>query len=693
MKRTRQERLRLGLLFVLVCLFFAVALVRLVHLQVFLQPKFSKIVNIQSTATITIPADRGAVYDRLGQLVAKNVICYSLYAYPKDGNELRSVTAYLDRMFGLQQGEAKKKYRLEPHKFSWIKRHLPDSLAAVLETHAPRGLYLREESERVYPFGLVGKQILGFTDIDNKGLSGFELSYDSLLAGKAGTADVRRDGLQNTYRVKEAALAKPVPGTSLVMTVDWRLQDIVERELIRAVEEYHAKSAMAVFLNCRTGHILAMAHCDPEETSRSRPTKLCSVSDQFEPGSVFKAFTAAGLLDAGVINFNDSIYCDSGKWRVGRRILHDDKEHEWLTFREIMELSSNIGIAKYALLLPGEELFDVYRRFGFGQKLRCGLPGETAGRLVPPSRWSEYNIAALSMGHSVATSPLQLAAAFAAIANGGELLRPQLLLGLVDEDGYVVAAAERELIGRAMKPESVDSLHAFLRGVVEHGTAEPVNSPVVAIAGKTGTAEIPDLVNGGYHKNRFNASFAGFFPYESPVVAGIVVLKDPRPITYGGHTAGPTFRRIAEEYTVLNPDAFMTSDRLLAAGDGRMENTVEAPDFVGRDLLSAQAEAVESGVRLRVCGEEGNVFWQFPPADRILFEGDEVLIAVGDQLSGLKNMVDLTGLPLRTVAAFLHQVGIKYKVEGRGRVVKQSIRPGMEINEQTKDCRLTCRPT
>jgi membrane peptidoglycan carboxypeptidase len=450
---------------------------------------------------------------------------------------------------------------------------------------------------------------------------------------------------------------------------------------------------MAVFLNCNNSDILAMAHYNPDEADGSNPTKLRAVTDQFEPGSVFKAFTAAGLLDAGVVDFSDSVNCENGQWRLGRRILHDDKELEWLNFRKVMELSSNIGMAKYALLLQGEELFEVYRRFGFGQKLRCGLPGETAGQLAPPSRWSDYNVAALAMGHSVAVSSLQLAAAFAAIANGGELFRPRLLLGRVDEDGYVVPSGGRELVGRAMDSGSVDSLWAILRGVVEHGTAEPANSPVVTIAGKTGTAEIPDLVNGGYLKNHFNASFAGFFPYESPVVAGIVVLEDPRPVTYGGHTAGPAFRRIAEQYTMLNPDAFITSERVLVAQKRRLENTIEAPGLIGREMSLARALAAERGVNLRSSSDEGIVVWQFPPGDRVLFEGDEMLVAVQSPVGSALRMADLTGLPIRTVAAFLHHAGIKYKVEGRGRVVTQSIRPGVEISDRIPVCRLKCRRT
>ncbi|MFZ5980331.1 MAG: penicillin-binding transpeptidase domain-containing protein [Candidatus Zixiibacteriota bacterium] len=692
MKRTKQERIRLGLLFVVIIAFFTVVAARLVQIQVFQAKKYGEIVDRQSTGKVAIPAERGVIYDRNGQLVAKNVFVSSLYAYPDNARELKAVAAYLEKIFNLPSGTARKKFGLRERKFRFIKRRLDESMARRIERDdVPSGLYIRKESQREYPFGRVGKQIIGFTDIDNQGQSGFELAYDSLLAGKEGWADFRRDGLRNTYRVNESALVKPVAGRSVVLTVDWSLQEIVEEELSAAVEKYHAKSAMAVFLDCNNGDILAMAHYDPEEKNPDKPSKLRAITDQFEPGSVFKAFTAAALLDAGAIDFNDSIFCEEGKWKIGRRTLHDDKKQGWLSFRKVVELSSNIGVAKCAIELGQDELIETYKRFGLGEKLRCGLPGETPGRLTAPRIESPYNIAALAMGHSVAVNTLQLAAGFGAIANGGELLRPRLLLGQVDDNGYVVRGNRRDLIGRAvMKESAVDSLKAFLRGVVENGTATPVNSPVIAIAGKTGTAEIPDLENHRYFKNKFIASFAGFFPCGNPIIAGAVVMEQPHPIHYGGYTSGPTLRKIAERYAVLNPDLFVDPGRVMAEKTKRLDNTVEVPNFVGRSIGQAVALAEKKGVKLRGTAQEGTVIWQFPPADRVLYDNDEVLVAVADE-RGRTTMVNLAGLPVRKAAALLDFTGIKFTITGNGRVVQQSIKPGETLTDNSV-CRLTCRP-
>jgi len=390
MSRTRQEHRRLSVLFAIVLLSFGLIGARLVHLQVVNHSRYSDIVDRQSRGEVTIPADRGVICDRTGKVVATNIEVPSLLAFPNDRHELNMVAEFLDKFYGFARGTAKKRYRLRVKRFSWIERNMSERRAALVEQDAPAGLYLRNETRRDYPFGLVGKQVLGFTDIDNKGQAGVELSWNDELAGKEGTADYRRDGLANTYRVHETALKKPVPGKSLVLTIDWYLQELVEEELVRGVREYDAELGMAAFVDCHTGEILAIAHYDPNEPYPERPFKLRAVADQWEPGSIFKIFTAAGLLDAGIPSFDDTIFCEEGKWRVDGRWLHDDEEKGWLNFRKIIELSSNIGVAKCAIDLGGESLAKTVRKFGVAEKTHVGLPGEASGNLAEPGRWSSY---------------------------------------------------------------------------------------------------------------------------------------------------------------------------------------------------------------------------------------------------------------------------------------------------------------
>jgi len=685
------ERIRLGLMLAAVLFFFSAAVARLVQFQIVEASEYSAIVTHQSSGKVPIPAERGMIYDRYGRVVAKNVTGQSLYAHPMSRRELNRVAAYLEKRLGLQPGEAVRRYNLTPDRFRWIQRHLDDQLAERIAQEAPRGLYLRVETERQYPFGRVGKQVLGFTNIDNQGLSGFEFSRDSILAGTSGWADIRRDGLGTTFKVREQALVKPIPGKTLVLTLDWQLQEIVEEELAAAVVKYHAKHGMAVFLDCATGEILAMADYDPNDTDPEHPTKLCAVTDQFEPGSAFKPFTAAALLDAGVIDFGDSVYCEEGAWRVGRRTLKDDKKLGWLDFRRIIELSSNIGLGKCAQLVEGASLIETYRQFGFGTRTGLNFPGETRGSLTPPQVWSAYNVAALAMGHSVATNALQMAVAMGAIANGGQLMQPRLVLGYVDDRGRVNRDGAPVVVTNPLRPTSADTLRAFLRGVVENGTGQPANSKFVKLAGKTGTAELPDLENGGYHKNRFLASFCGFFPADEPVIAGIVVLKDPRPVTYGGHTSGKTFRSIAERYTVSNPDLFAATERRCEVREEPLNLTAEVPDFVGRDLIQARILAEKRGVRIKCDADVGVVVWQYPAPDRLVLVEDEVILAATAPGETRPGMIDLRHFTIRRATAFLEFAGIKYTIEGSGRIVYQSVRPGEPITDNLT-CRLECRP-
>ncbi|MEW5795130.1 MAG: penicillin-binding transpeptidase domain-containing protein [Candidatus Zixiibacteriota bacterium] len=692
MNRTRMERIRLGLMLVAVMLFLGVAIARLAQFQIVDAEQYKSIVEKQSTGRVPIPAERGMIYDRYGRVVAKNVSRQALYAHPQSRKDLSDAAAYLEKIFRLRSGDAVRKYKLEVNKFRWIDRRLDERLAQRIEKEAPPGLYLRADLARQYPYALVGRQILGYTNIDNEGLSGFELLRDSLLSGTSGYADFNRDGRRETYTIREQALVKPIAGQSVVLTVDWQLQEIVEQELAAAVDSFHATLGMAAFLDCRTGEILAMAHFDPAEKDPEHPTKLYPISDQFEPGSAYKPFTAAALLDAGVINFYQTTYCENGLWRVGRRTLADDKKHGWLNFRQIIELSSNIGLGKSAQLVEGPALIDTYRRFGFGSRTGLSFPGETRGSLRPPQVWSDYNVAALAMGHSVATTCLQMANAMAAIANGGQLLEPKLVLGYVDDDGYVSRVGEPKVVNHPLNAVSADTLRAFLRGVVENGTGKPVNSEFVNIAGKTGTAELPNLEQGGYHKNRFMASFCGFFPAEAPIVAGIVALKDPRPMTYGGYTAGKAFRHIAERYTVSHPDQFAATERVCGQRKEPVMLTVEVPDFVGRDIYQARMLAEQRGVNLRSDSLSGVVVWQYPAPDRAILVTDEVVVAVVPAGRTRPTMIDLRGESIRRASAFLDFAGITYTIVGSGRVTEQSVPPGEPITD-TLNCRLVCEPS
>lgn len=691
MKLKKKKNIRLGWVFFLACFTFAAVLGRLIHLQVFLAPKYNKIVKIQSSGEQVIPAIRGLIYDRNGMIVANNIELQSLSAWPKNEKEVKKISVFLEDFFDLPNGTAVKKYKLAPLKFSWIKRNLSDDVAAEISKQNPIGLHLQEEIVRSYPFGEVGKQITGFTNIDCKGQAGFELWYNSELAGKSGMAAYRRDGNRNRFRIKEQAIRQPIPGKSKVLTIDWQLQEILEEELKAGVIKHNAELGMAVFLNNQNGEIIAMAHYDPNDKNRNKPQKLRVLTDLFEPGSVYKIIAATGLLEDSIININDTIYCENGLWKMGRNRLRDDHKHEWLNFRSIIELSSNIGIGKYAVELGGEELYQLSHKFGIGEKALPGWPGEQSGYIKKPKRWSDFNVASLSIGHAVAVNALQMANAMAAVANGGTLYQPKLILCDVDEKGNPVDVKPSKVIAELMSKKTSDTLRSFLRGVVERGTAEGVNSPIVTIAGKTGTAQIYDTERKRYSHSKYMASFAGFFPAENPLVTGIVVMKNPQPVHYGGLTSGITFRRIAERYTIIHPDLFTAPARMIAENSDKIKKTQVVPNFIGQLLVNAQKQAGEKMIKLRATADSGFVVWQYPSADRLIFEDDEVLVVVQSDIKQKQKMVNLTGLSVREVSAYMQHMGLKYSVVGNGKVYRQSIKPG-EFVQKDSSYKLECKP-
>ncbi|MCH9031954.1 MAG: penicillin-binding protein 2 [candidate division Zixibacteria bacterium] len=511
----RSEKRRLGFWLVVFSLFSLVVFARLWSIQITHGAEYREIALRQSAGKAPILAPRGAIYDRAGREVAVDVIRHSLCVYPMTQKEAEITEKYLDRLYKRRNGYSRKAHKIQPKRFRWIERGIDDQLALRIKSESPKGVFVREERGRDFPFGLVGKQILGYTDIDNRGISGIESRYDDLLRGVDGVADIQRDGLSKVYRVEERPLLQPSPGSSLILTIDWEFQEIVEEELVKAVNKHNALGGCAAFVDVYTGEILAAAHFDCDEKFPERPTKLKAITDCFEPGSIYKFVMAAAILDERPSLADTSYYCEEGRWLCGTRYLHDDKKHGDLTLCEIIEFSSNIGTAKLAIELGAESLVRSSQRFGFGQRTRVDFPGEQSGVLHTDMVWSDYNIAALSIGHSVSVTPLQMCMAMAAIANGGELYQPRLTRGSISSKGIASESKKPKKIGRVMKKQSSEILRSYLRGVVTHGTATKVNSNTVAIAGKTGTAEIPRTDGRGYLKNKFVASFAGYFPADS----------------------------------------------------------------------------------------------------------------------------------------------------------------------------------
>ncbi|MDP2940744.1 MAG: penicillin-binding transpeptidase domain-containing protein, partial [Candidatus Omnitrophota bacterium] len=434
--------------------------------------------------------------------------------------------------------------------FIWIARKISPQQAEAIRKLNIKGLGFIKESRRSYPNGYLASQAIGFAGLDNSGLEGLEAYYDKYLKGQPGWAVFLRDARQKKLDIWEK-MVLPKDGFDLVLTIDEVIQYIAERELDKAYKSYHAKAASIVVMDPHTGAILAIANrpsFDLNEYMSAGKDDIRdrAICDYFEPGSVFKIVTASAALQEGRVKETDRIFCENGSYRVATHTLHDHQSHGWLSFREVITESSNIGTTKVAQVLGPEIISRYVKQFGFGAKLGVDLPGEIPGLAKEPRAWSKISIAAIPIGQEIGVTSLQLASAISAIANGGQLMRPYIVQEIRDKHGELIKKNSPVLIRKVVSLDTAARVKNILAGVVEEGTGKLAKIDGFSAAGKTGTAQKLEP-NGAYSHNKFMASFIGFAPVEDPLLVVVVTLDEPRPYYFGGVVAAPVFKNVAAD--------------------------------------------------------------------------------------------------------------------------------------------------
>ena len=493
---------------------------------------------------------RGNICDRNGNLLAVTVQIPSVYADPSCVKTPFEVATKLAPILNLSEDFLYKRL-IKKKRFVWLKRKITHELKESIEKLKLKGIYFREEPTRFYPKGKMASHILGFVNIDNQGLEGIEFVCNKYLCGQPGIRITEKDAKLREvlgWRKKEIP---PVNGYEVVLTIDEVIQYIVEEELDEAVKEYNPKSAIIIVLNPYTGEILALTNrptYDPNKYNKagSEVIRNRAVTDCFEPGSVFKIFVAAAALNERLFKLKDSIFCENGAYRVKGGTLHDHRPHGVLSFQQVIEKSSNIGMAKVGIRLGKKRLYNYLEDFGFGGKTGILLPGEITGMLWHPLRWSAMSITRIPMGHEVSTTAIQLARASAVIANGGKLIELLIVKRIVDDLGRTVKEFKPEVLKEVIDSRAISDLKIALTGVVSsHGTAIRARLSDFPVAGKTGTAQKlnPD---GSYSHSCFVSSFIGFVPVDKPRLLILSVFDSPRPVYYGGVVAAPVFKNIAQ---------------------------------------------------------------------------------------------------------------------------------------------------
>lgn len=540
--------LRRRLIFFVFFILLFVSLGRIFFIQFFRNSYLTSLAQKQQNLFIRLEPQRGTIYDRNLRAQAINLPSDSLYAVPGEIRDAQDAIEKLLPILGVERSYLEKRINSNKH-FIWLARKLSSDAVEKVKQLNLSGLYFTKESKRVYPNFYLASHLIGFAGLDNRGLEGIELAYDKYLTGTSGWGVILRDARQERLGLWKK-LVLPSNGYNLILTVDEVIQFIVERELERIMEKFHPLGGSVIVLNPSTGQILAMASrpsFDLNETSQTdgRIKRNRAITDLIEPGSVFKIITASAALEESDISEADRFFCENGAYRVANHTLHDHKPHGWLTFREVFEKSSNIGVTKVAQQIGADLLYKYIKRFGFGAKLGIDLPGEIAGMLKHPKHWSGVSIGAIPIGQEVGVTVLQLASAISVIANQGKLMKPYVVSEIQDEFGSSIKQFSPLPISQVISPNTANRLKEILAGVVENGTGSRAAIKGLRVAGKTGTAQKlePD---GSYSHRKFIASFIGFAPVDNPKIAVAVVIDEPRPIYFGGTVCAPAFKNICK---------------------------------------------------------------------------------------------------------------------------------------------------
>lgn len=655
----RKRRVRIGALTIVLAALFALIALRLAALVVFDGPRLTSLARIEHTGEITLAAPRGPLSDRNGEPLALSAKTRSIYARPSQllAASRQQQRARLAATLGITPAQLEAKlHHAAP--FVWLRRHMPPARAQAAEALSLDGVGALNEYKRFYPEGTLAAPVVGLAGMDGQGLSGLELQYDRLIRGEPVVVHFYHDALGHPILDSPLALKTPEPGARMVLTLDARIQALAENDLAAEVRESGARRGAAVVLDPFSGQVLALANIAADGASIGERLHDTAVQDAFEPGSTMKGLLASIALQDGAITLHQRIYCENGAYIVGRRVIHDDSPHGWLDLGGIIEVSSNIGASKIALKLGADRFYNGLRAFGLGARTGIDLPGEAPGILRKPSGWREVDLANHGFGQGVGVTPIQLATAYAAIANGGYLVRPYVVKAAYDAAGSPLLTHTPEALHRVISPDVAHTMNRLLQGVVNgpDGTGRLARVSDFVVAGKTGTAQMVNPATGAYYQSRLVASFVGFLPADDPRLVILVVLYDVAHGHFGGLTAAPVFSQIASgalsDLNVASTEPhYDTASLLPGAGAARDDSSEELADQLSPTVLGG---------------------------------GDPTAAAP----AAANRIPDFSGLSLRRAFDLARRRHLELEVEGEGYVVAQRPAPGAALGADPVTLRL-----
>jgi cell division protein FtsI (penicillin-binding protein 3) len=641
---------------------------RLVYLQFSQYETLANRARQQQQNAIETSPQRGELLDRQGRQLARSVQTVSLFLDP-DGLDTETLDRNAQQLalaLNLKQAELTKEFReahAEKRRFIWVARRLDADLGAKIVALNLPGVQTRLEPKRYYPNGPLAAHVLGYVGLDGQGLGGVEQSYNAKISGEPGRLFLEKDANGKPYESYEIASK---PGQTVVLTIDQTIQYLAEQSLLAAVQRSRAKSGSVIVLDPRSGEILALANAptfDPNKVAEAKPETRSNWALQniYEPGSTFKIVAFSAAIENKLARVDDHIDCQMGAITVAGRVIHDHHPFGSLTIAEALAKSSNVAAIKLGLRVGDETMYDYIRRFGFGAKTGIELPGETSGILRKVERWQPSSIGSIAIGQEVGVTPVQMVAAFGALANDGMRVAPHLIREVRDAEGTVVYRAQPEQ-RRVISAETAIALRGMLEGVTLHGTAKKAQLDGYSAAGKTGTAQKIDPKTKAYSATKFVGSFVGFAPVSNPQVVIIVVIDEPAGAYHGGDVAAPIFREVAEQ---ILPNLGIMPDI----------ETSSVPELVAQVNENPERAAK---IREEQAQSEQQRQATMPTVDSNGSRGGEVVYAVATKKAML--MPDLRGRSVRDVARTCAQLGLQVEARGEGRVLKQNPSAGTEVS-------------
>ena len=663
------ERTHVRLLIVatLALLWTTAVLGRLAYLQLFRHSEYLARAERQQQRTIEITPPRGTIYDRNMHALAMSIPVDSAFAVPSEIADESLAARLLSGVLGIPPDLLETRLG-SSRSFVWMARKLPPETAEALAALNLKGIYFQKENQRFYPKRDLAAHVLGFVDLDEKGLGGIEYQLDSQIRGQNEKIVVMADARQRWFDGREAQRQR---GADVVLTLDERIQYIAQRELTAAVVKTHALAGVVIVMNPNTGGVLALANWprfNPNSASQAPAEARMNraVSALYEPGSTFKLITLAAAFDQNIIQPEEVFDCENGAVYIAGHRIRDHKPFGLLTVSDILAQSSDVGAIKIALRLGAPKFYEYIRGFGFGTLTGIDLPGESRGLARRLENWTPISIGSISMGQEIGVTPIQLLRAVSAIANGGLLSRPHVVKELRRGDQVVPTDASLEP-RRAIHPETAATLRRLMEGVVLNGTGKLARLDGWTAAGKTGSAQKIDPATGRYSPSQLIASFTGFAPISSPAISIFVSLDSPVGPHEGGQVAAPVFKRIAEQVlSYLNVARDVPLEpRLLGAAyrQGHAEDSSSLRDFTPADF-SGQPDS--------------------PPAESKEEAAIEPRVAAPEMSMGVEeasevSVPDFTGKTMREVAGTCLRLGVEPLLVGSGLAANQTPPPGTKI--------------